>query len=359
MPAAPLLDLLIRHPFYDDQRCGDLAIAPTPSTATLLRRLQLTCKAFPDHASLYAGLDAGGAAIAAAAAPIGLCFTLSPRSPDFALRTDLAAIMAQAAPLFTNEGVAAAGEVSLRLTTRTARRSETLVTHVPAAPEGFTLTGRPLSGITVADIVVEGAGAAKGFAARSRQLMVDTSALPAGAGFRVSYPVHPDRPRDAVAEVKLTLDRPMLVAAGGPRSFVVPLAAAAARWVFYIVTDYGGDVATLRIVDAGHGTDKPRIAFSESGRVDLALSPDATDMVGSDLVRRNAGARVLRLVSDAPITARQRPLRGLELHLGDTRVIATLPNPRPDRLALLRTTAAARNASPETVLYEVLRLIAN
>jgi hypothetical protein len=69
MPAAPLLDLRITHPFYADLRCGDLTIAPSARTEALMRRLRLTCKPFADHVSLYAELDAKGGLFAAAAAP--------------------------------------------------------------------------------------------------------------------------------------------------------------------------------------------------------------------------------------------------------------------------------------------------
>src|SRR5664279_3774003 len=79
MPAAPLLDLRVTHPFYADFRCGDLMIAPSAATEQLMRRLRLTCKAFPDHVSLYAELTPTGGAFAAAAAPVSLDFMLRPR----------------------------------------------------------------------------------------------------------------------------------------------------------------------------------------------------------------------------------------------------------------------------------------
>src|SRR5689334_22110859 len=60
MPAAPLLDLRVTHPFYADLRCGDLVIEPSAATEALMRRLRLTCKSFPDHVSLYAELTANG-----------------------------------------------------------------------------------------------------------------------------------------------------------------------------------------------------------------------------------------------------------------------------------------------------------
>src|SRR5262249_50750842 len=139
MSAAPLLDLRVTHPFYTDLRCGDFTIAPSAGTEALMRRLRLTCKAFPDHVSLYAERREGGGAFAAAAAPVSLDFVLRPRGAEFAVITDLAAIGAQLAPLFTNAGVAAADPLNLRLTTRTARVSETLAVRTPSANEAFVL----------------------------------------------------------------------------------------------------------------------------------------------------------------------------------------------------------------------------
>jgi len=319
MRAAPLLDLRVTHPFYADLRCGDLVIAPTAATEALMRRLAVTCKTFPDHASLYAGLDPTGTAVAAAAAPIALEFELRSRGPGFALITDLAALDAQVAPVFTNQGVAAANPLNLRLTTRTAQGSETLVASAPSASEAFVLAGKPLPGTAVGDFKVAGAG--------------------------------------KVAAVSLALDKGLLSPAASPQAFVVPFAAAAARWAYYVVMDFAGDISTLRIVDATPGNGPRAVTFGDAGRVDLAQTPDPGDAVGVDLLRRNPGRRVIRLLSDAAVPAREVPLRQLELRLADTRLLGALANPRPDRLVSLRT--APPPAPAATVLYDVLFLLTN
>ena len=357
MRATPLLDLRVEHPFYADLRCGDLIIAPTAATDAAMRRLSVTCKSFPDHVSLYAGLDARGAAIAAAAAPFALDFVLRPRGPELALVTDLTAIRAQAAPVFTNAGVAVADPLRLRLTTRTARAAEALVVGVPAAAERFVLAGRPLPGSTAADFAVTGAGAVAAVSEDLRRVTVDTSALAVGAAFQISYPTRPESPRGALAEIALVLDAALLAPAASPRAVVVPLAAAAAHWAYYVVMDYAGDVSTLRIVDATAGNGPRAIAFGDAGRTDLTQTPDPTDAAGLDLLRRNPGRRVVRLVSDAPVPAREIPLRQLELRLADTRLAAALRNPRPDRFVALRTAPAPAPAA--IVLYDVLMLLAS
>jgi hypothetical protein len=357
MPAAPLLDLRVTHPFYADLRCGDLAIAPSAETAAVMRRLRLTCKTFQDHVSLYAELGSGGGAFAAAAAPVSLDFVLRPRGGDLALITDLAAIGAQPAPLFTNVGVAAVDPLNLRLTTRTARATETLTVRTPAANEAFVLGGIPLAGTTAADFIVTGAGAVTSVAADLRRITVDTSAAAPGSAFQISYPVRPSRQSGALAGVSLALDAALLSPAAAPRTFVVPLDSAVSHWAYYIVMDFAGDISTLRIVDAMPGDGPRRITFADTGRVDLTQTPDTFDPVGQDLIRRNPRRRVLRLLSDAPVPVREIPLGQLELHLADTRLIAALSNPRLDRFVSLRTAPAP--APARTVRYHVLMLLSN
>ncbi|HEX3349517.1 MAG TPA: hypothetical protein VHS58_15580 [Acetobacteraceae bacterium] len=360
MRAVPLLDLRVTHPFYDDLRCGDFAVAPTRATDALMRRLRLTCKTRNDCVSLFAGLDNEGVPLAAAAAPLTLDFFLRPRNDAFALFTDLTPIVAQTAPLFTNAGLPAADPLNLRLTSRTERGTETLTVRTPATAETFVLAGRPLPG-TIAQFEVETAGfagAVKGLDPAANSVVVDTSAAASGTRFELSYPVAAARPHDVFAELELALDRALLLApAAGPRAFLVPLAARSARWCVYLVTDYMGDVSTLRIVDATPGGAPRRVTFADAGRVDLSQGSDRADAIGQDLVRRNPGRRILRFLSDAPVGCREMPLRNLELRMADTRLIAALANPAPGNFTALTT--APPPAAPETVLYDVLTLIAN
>ena len=357
MPAAPLLDLRVTHPFYADLRCGDLVIEPSAATEALMRRLRLTCKAFSDHVSLYAELIPNGGAFAAAAAPVSLDFTLRPRGTEFTLITDLTGVAAQSAPVFTNTGLAAADPLNLRLTTRTARATDTLTVSAPSASESFVLATAPLAGTTAADITVTGAGAVSNITSDLRRITLNTSGLAAGATFRVSYPVRPARPNGALAEVSLALDATLLAPAASARAFVVPFTAAAAPWAYYVLTDSPADMSTLRIVDATPGNGPRRVTFADSGRVDLTKTPDVSDAVAQDLIRRYPGRRVLRLLSDADVAAREVPLAQLELHLGDARLIASLPNPRPDSFVSLRT--APSPAPARIVHYSVINLLSN
>jgi hypothetical protein len=212
-----------------------------------------------------------------------------------------------------------------------------------------------LAGATAADFKVVGAGTVAAVSADLRRVSVDTAALVAGTPFQISYPVRPPRSRDAVAEVSLALDKALLSPAASPRAFVIPFTAAAARWAYYVVMDFAGDISTLRVVDATPGNGPRAVSFGDAGRVDLAQAPDPNDAVGTDLLRRNPGRRVVRLLSDAAVPAREAPLRQLELRLGDTRLLSPLANPRPDRFVSLKIAPAPA----AIVLYDVLMLLAN
>jgi hypothetical protein len=214
-----------------------------------------------------------------------------------------------------------------------------------------------LAGTTAADFTVTGAGAVKTIAVDLRHITVDTATLTNGAAFQLSYPVRPATPNGALAEVSLALDPSLMAPAAKPHAFVVPLAAAQSFWAYYVLMDLQPDSSTLRIIDATPGNGTGRISFADAGRVDLTQTPDPSDAVGLDMVRRNPGRRVLRLMSDAPVPAREVPRTQIELHLADARLISALPNPQPDSLVLLRTAPAP--APPRIVNYTVVKMLSN
>jgi len=357
MPAAALFDLRITHPFYTDTRCGDLSIAATPDTDALMRRLKLTPKIFADHVSVYAGLTGRGTAVAAAAAPVSLGFVLRLNRGEFPLITDLSSLSAQIAPLFTNAGVATADTMNLRLTTRTASTTQTLVSVASSAAETFALPASALPGAVPAEVSVSGAGAVKAVSPDGRAVTIDTSGIAKGASFQITYPVRPTRPPETLAEVALTLDAGLLTPAALPRGFIIPFAADASFWAYYVVMNFGGDISTLRIVDATPGNAPRAISFADNRRTDLSQTPDTGDAAGQDLLRRNPGRRVIRFLSDAAVPAREIPLSQLELHLGDVKLAGNLSNPQPGHFVALRNVPAPASNGP--VLYQVLTLLSN
>ncbi|GLH76305.1 hypothetical protein SSBR45G_12130 [Bradyrhizobium sp. SSBR45G] len=356
MPSAPLFDVRVTHDYYADQRCGDFAIVPAAATESAMARLRLTCKSFADRIRIYAELDAKGDVVAAAAAPLSLQFALQPRGSSYAAITRLSDIAQQPAPLFTNEGVQLADPLPLRLTTRRATARESLVVSAPAAAETFVLSGTPLNGTVPADVTVAGAGAVTSVRPGSKRITIDTSALARGTVFQVSYPVRAATPRGALAEIALTLDAQALKPMPAPRGFVVPLSSADARWAYYVVTDFSGDLSTLTVVDATAGNGPRAITVSDAGRAELTTATVGADPVGADLLGRARGRRVVRLVSDAAIPTRDTPLGALELRLDNAPLLSRLPNPPPDRLVLLQTGAPS---SRQMVRYQVLSLLTN
>lgn len=356
MPSAPLFDVRVTHDYYADLRCGDFAIVPAAATAAAMVRLRLTCKSFADRIRVYAELNAAGDVIAAGAAPLSLDFALRPRSAGYAAITKLSDLAQQAAPVFTNDGVVAADPVPLRLTTRHARATESLVVSAPASAEPFTLAGTPLDGVTAADLTVSGAGAVKSVATGPKRVTVDTSALARNTAFQISYPVRATTSRGALADIALTLDAALLTPTPAPRAFVVPLTSANNRWAYYVVTDFSGDLSTLSVIDASPGNGPRAITIADAGRAELTAATVGTDLVAADLIGRYPGRRVMRLLSDAPVLTRDTPLGALELRLANTALMTRLPNPPPDRLVLLQPDAASPR---QMVRYQVLSLLTN
>ena len=355
MPSAPLFDVRVTHDYYADLRCGDFAIVPAAATTAAMARLRLTCKSFADRIRVYAELNAAGDIIAAGAAPLSLDFALQPRNAAYAAITKLSDFAQQAAPLFTNDGAVATDPMPLRLTTRRAQATESLVVSTPANAEPFTLAGTPLDGVTAADFTVSGVGAVKSVSTGPKRITVDTSALARDTAFQITYPVRAATSRGALADIALTLDAALLTPIPAPRSFVVPLTSANNRWAYYVVTDFSGDLSTLSVIDASPGNGPRAITIADAGRAELTAATVGTDKVASDLIGRYPGRRVMRLLSDAPVLTRDTPLGELELRT-NTALMTRLPNPPTDRLALLQPDAA----SPRLMVrYQVLSLLTN
>lgn len=358
---APLFDLRVTHDFYDDGRCGDFAIEPTTAAAELMRGVRLVYKPAGDQLRVFTSLKDGGQPLATLTGLPALDFVLRLRTADFPLFTDLADVTTKPAPLFTNSGLAAADPLTLRLTERAPRASETLAVQRPGADKSFVLAGQPRPATTLADLAVAPGGpvnSIKTFDAARKQITVDSRAAAAGATFAVSYPVLPHRRPDVFAEIAIDVDDALLqasLAAGRPRAFLVAFARKAVRWCYYLVTTLSTPLAGLTIADASPGDPAGHVVFGSGGRTDLAAEPDAGDETALDLARRYPGRRIVRFVSDAAVPCRQSPVKNLELHAADARLFAALPNPSLSNFAALR----AAGSPTREVLYEVVTVIAD
>ena len=93
------------------------------------------------------------------------------------------------------------------------------------------------------EVSVSGAGAVKTVSPDGRTVTIDTSGIRKGASFQITYPVRPLRPPGTLAEVALILDAGLLTPAAAPRGFIIPFAASASFWAYYVVMDFGGDIS--------------------------------------------------------------------------------------------------------------------
>jgi hypothetical protein len=359
---APILDLCVTHPYYDNGRSNDFTIEPTARTASRLAGLRLFWKQQGDHLSVFAGLDRQGQPILSLASAETLDFVLRLRGRDFLSFTDFDGFAPLPAPLFTDAGAVSGDPLVLRLTTRTARRQLASTVQRPGPAEAFLLPESPLAMTGPADIGIEPAGtvgAVMSLDVPAKRVTIDTSAAAAGTPFDISYPVAPNRARDVLAEVRLSIDDTLLrgsLERGVPLVFQVPFTAAAAKWCYYLVTDRPDATDTFQIVELPSGGAPRRVVFSDAGKTDLTGQPDTADAVATDLQRRNPGKRVLRFLSDARVACRKAPVKNLELQVGGSRLFTSLPNPSPGRRAVLP--AADPGAGlPATVFYESITLV--
>ena len=230
MQFAQILDLCVTHPYYDDGRSNDFTIEPTARTASKLAGLKLFWKQRGGQLSVFAGLNGQGAPIILLSSAETLEFVLRLRGRDFRSFTDLDSFDALPAPLFTDGGAASGNPLALRLTTRTATRQVASTVRQPGPGEGFLLPDPPLARTGTADIGIEPAGAVgqvKSVDAMGKRVTIDTSKAAAGTSFTITYPVAPERGRDVLAEVRLSIDDTLLrssLESGVPRVFQVPFA---------------------------------------------------------------------------------------------------------------------------------------
>lgn len=105
MKYAVLFELTVTHGFYQDGRCGDLAIVPSGETTRLLRNHRCTVSTLPSGLRVLMALDSQtGLPLLPIAPDTVLRFHLELQNPDFNLFTDLSALTAQAVPVFTSAG---------------------------------------------------------------------------------------------------------------------------------------------------------------------------------------------------------------------------------------------------------------
>ena len=372
MSYVPLLDVRIAHPYYRDGRCPDIRVEPSDDTRRRLRGQRCVLRTRADGVAVLVELGDGGDPVVAFDEPVPLGFHLRLANPDFALFTDLDALAALPAPVFTDDGDPRPN-VPLRLTTRTRRAAETLAVARPGAREALTLAGNPLEDVGVDEFRVEGIGArgavsAVAFEPEARRLVVDSRGAGAGERFRVDYPVRPRLPRGVLADLDVRIDAKRALAAPQPPASVVAFAPRQARWVYYLVTESSRRAADFRIVegDATNGTprrgaetgDANGVAFRDAERRDLGSKPDPSDPVAAQLAAMYPDRRRVRFISQRPVTCREAPWPQLALSLRGTALPGTLPHPSIRSYSTLGV-ADGGGADPEHSLYHVVRYLSH
>jgi hypothetical protein len=151
-------------------------------------------------------------------------------------------------------------------------------------------------------------------------------------------------PHDVAADLAIsTVDADWLVT---PPRLRLTLAAKRPYWVFYAVTA-AKDAAPPQIVDK-----EPNRGMTFTCTpllVDSAAA--AADPVGQRIAARHPGHAAFRLVSDAPVPARNAPRKLLQLCRGDDPLVEHLPNPSLHNPLTLRV---ENNAEPRESLFRVI-----
>lgn len=292
MKHAALLELRLRHLFYTDSRCPDLAIDPSQGTARLLEKHRCLLRGGPGLARVVTPLDDAGRPFLPLPAGASLLFELRSTNGDLALFTDLSALLATPSPLFTNAGLAAGATGELELTSRTAADPET----------GEQVPVRQAPGALAEVEIVLHPGSSHG------------RALPAAA-------------------FQITLQ---------PRRW---------HWAYYCLTDLAAGGGALTIADTSPPGTAGAPSFGDASWTDHE-APDLSDPIALQLAARNTGMRCVRFVSEQAITCREEPRTHLALQLDSDRVSSPLPN--PSLRSFTRRELPAPAPGPQDMLFQII-----
>lgn len=291
MKHAVLLELRLRHLFYTDGRCPDLAITPAHGTARLLEKHRCLLRSSPGLVRVVTPLDDTESPLLPLPAGASLFFELRITNGDFALFTDLSDVLGTRSPLFTN-APGATGELDLT-------RRETV------DPETGRRVPVPQAPGVLAEIEIflhPGDGSGR--------------TLPAAA-FQVTFQ---------------------------PRAW---------RWAYYCVTHLqpgGGELKIEYASTSGAAGGAGAPSFGDRTWIDQE-NPDTSDPVASRIVARRAGIRCVRFVSDQPVPCREEP-RALELRLDTSCVSKLLPN--PSVRSFTRRRLPPPTEEPQDLLFHVI-----
>lgn len=362
MKFVPLFGLRVRHDYHGAGACRDLACEPTPPTLRLIARYRLRIREVAGGLTVLAALAADGQTPL-----VGLprdelfAFHLRVRNADFALFTDLQELTCKTDPVFSNEALAASDRRTLDLTDRQSWNMESFVVapgdtkrQFSLAGNPLTLDGDPLKTPQAADFsLVPPAGTARitAYDAATKILTLELGA--AQRDLTVRYRVRPNRDRRFLADVELRYNQSMPAPGTSDAPFEISFKVRAGRWAYYLVTDQKGDFS---IVDTNSGT--PSISFSAANRTTLNDFPDDPDPLASELSRQYPDLQRVRFLSDQAVPCSIMTQNGIELRLGNQKLLRPLPNPPLGHLSRIRQQTGAGFLEQDT-FHQVVKYLPN
>ncbi len=360
MKFVPLFGLRVRHDYHGAGTCGDLACEPTPATLRLIARYRLQVREMPGGLTVLAALAADGQTPL-----VGLprdelfAFHLRVCNADFALFTDLQELTRKTDPLFSNEALAASDSRTLKLIDRQSWNMESFVVAQGDTKPQFSLAGNPLAvdgdplkTPQAADFSLVPPAETARITAYDAPTKVLTLQLDAAqCDLTVRYRVQPNRDRRFLADVELRYDRSMPDLGTSDAPFEIPFRVRSGRWAYYLITDQKGDFS---IVDTNSAT--PAISFSAANRTTLNDFPDDPDPLASVLSRQYPDLRRVRFLSDQAVSCSIATRNGIELRLGNQKLLRPLPNPPLGHLSRIRPQTGAGFQEQDT-FHQVVKYL--
>lgn len=358
--AVSLFDLRVRHDYHPDQVGRGLRITPTAATLRLLDRHRLLLRSQPDGLSVWAQTDADGqAALIALPRDQVFGFELSATDPAFSTYTDLQDFAGKADPVFRNRAAGPAGDLGLQLSDRETWASETLIAPAKAAKFKFALSGKPLAlggdsakrPLATDFRVLPPAAGTKvtGYDAVTRRITL--GAVKAGQQIGLRYRSQAPARRGSLAAIELRYESAMPLPDQPAAPFEIRFKARSARWAYYLFTDQSGEFSIVDAMPQG-----PALSFKLANQARPAPAVEEIDPLALMLAGQDAGLRRLRFLSDQPVPCSSATRRGIELRLGDQRVLGAMPNPSPANLSRLLPEPGA--ALPgQDIFYQLIRCL--
>jgi len=334
-----LLSLELVHDYYEDLKCPDFQITPTPTTQKLLKNYRGTLKTFPGGIRILISISSNDIPFIPLSDDLNFTFYLQLQNPDFILFTDFTEISSLESPLYTNNNV----QAELSLVDRQESMTEKLVVIQPDKNEPFILSRKPRLNLSRMDFQVTGLQAVsipESFEPEKNMITINSQAAAIGTQFNVTYPVKPKRERNVFAEIEIGFNSQQMRDLTVEKKFQIKFTAKKTRWKYYVVTDKNN--ATPTIEDGENA-----ITFNSED----PFNP--MDKIAIMLKDKYPNKGYYQFISSSLIPCRQSARKAIQLHLDGEKVVTTLPNPSYQNF-----TIDIRDSLEETGLYHIVKYLA-